>query len=230
VYGPAALTGLTAQGGLLRPAFSPRVRQYDLEMAWNQHSIELTPVLGSAKQVRINDVMSGGEAVRVEPGAEPITVEVAEEGGETVRYTLTPRRNLAAGATATADSFDTKFPPAMAVDGDGTYGDDASRWVSLANAGGHWLALDLGQERRIGRAVVATGHQRAANLPIQAMTLQASADGQAWRDIAGAAVTQNDRNVVELKFAPLTTRHVRLVVGQSPDDRARVYELALYEQ
>jgi hypothetical protein len=173
---------------------------------------------------------SEGQPVRVAVGAEPIAVEVTDEAGKPVRYTLMPRRNVAAGATATADGFDPKFPPKLAVDGQGRYDDDASRWVSPADARGHWLALDLGRARSIGRAVVATGHQRASDLPIAAMKLQASADGRMWHDIAGAAVKQNDRNVVQGTFAPIVTRHVRLVVSRSPDDRARVYEVALYEQ
>ncbi|MEV7814389.1 discoidin domain-containing protein [Streptomyces flaveolus] len=85
--------------------------------------------------------------------------------------------DLALGAAATASSFDPGREPAKAVDGNAT-----SRWaVSRADRSrvDSWLAVDLGGARTVDRLTLRW--EAAAG---RAYTVQGSADGQKWTDLA----------------------------------------------
>ncbi|MFI6349209.1 discoidin domain-containing protein [Streptomyces sp. NPDC050560] len=85
--------------------------------------------------------------------------------------------DLARGAAATASSHDTGKDPGFAVDGDAS-----TRWaVSVADRrrADSWLAVDLGEERSVDR--VTLRWEAAAG---RAYTVQGSADGERWDDLA----------------------------------------------
>ncbi|MEV0844856.1 discoidin domain-containing protein [Streptomyces sp. NPDC049954] len=85
--------------------------------------------------------------------------------------------DLARGTSATASSADAGKAAALAVDGDGT-----TRWaVSPAerSRADSWITVDLGQEREFDRVTL-----RWESAAGRAYTLQGSADGKTWTDLA----------------------------------------------
>lgn len=227
LYAPPVVNRIAAVNATLRPAFHPEITRYELVAPHSADLVELKVDPADAPVRVQGEPMAADGIARVRmDGGEAAEMQIAFPSGAR-SYQLNLLRNLAAGATVAASSADSKFPASNAIDGQAAMSDDASRWVSRTTDE-HWLTLDLHEPRTFGRAVIGTGHQRATTHSIRALKLQASEDGQSWYDIPGAAVSGNNKNVIHLEFNPVTSRHVRLVVTQTPDNRARVYELELY--
>lgn len=226
VYGPPPLQRLDAVTGRLRTPFSPAQDTYELVVGEDVEQIELRIEAGSADRITLNDQPVEGGTVRV-PAEDILTIE-ASSGDTAEVYSIHVLRNIAVGKPVQADSIEGNFQAVHAVDGMADATDDKSRWVSAVGSGEHWLSVDLGKPATISRAVIIHGHQRATTHAMRAFALQASDDGSTWREVPGASVTNNQSNTTELNFEPITARHIRLVVTDSPDGRARVYELELY--
>ncbi|HET9656292.1 MAG TPA: penicillin acylase family protein [Kineosporiaceae bacterium] len=124
--------------------------------------------------------------------------------------------NLARGKAATASGYQSNlfssYPPAAAVDGDGT-----TRWAGNWNDT-EWLQVDLGSAQTVSRAVLrweaAYGKQ---------YRIQVSSDGTTWRTVA--TVTDGAGGVDDIPFAATTARYVRMQGVQ----RGTQYGYSLYE-
>jgi hypothetical protein len=96
-----------------------------------------------------------------------------------------------------SSSYAKEYLPANAVDGD-----PATYWSSTF-ADPAWLAVDLGEVRKISRVRITW-----ENAYSKVFTVQASRDGQRWTDLF---TDENGKGgVSEVKFAPLESRHVRI--------------------
>ncbi|MFE2557868.1 discoidin domain-containing protein [Streptomyces sp. NPDC059352] len=156
-------------------------------------------------------------------------------GGVTIE-SAADSRNLAPEGTATASSVHDDFAAQNAISGTDATGEG---WVS-AVGDQHWLQVDLGSPRQIGRYVIlhrgatftAPG-QEAMNT--RDWALQTSADGTTWTDVD--TVTGNTANRTDRSFTPTQARYVRLNItnptqGSTPDTvenpRARIPRLSLF--
>jgi hypothetical protein len=90
-----------------------------------------------------------------------------------------------------------EYLPRYAVDGD-----PATYWSSTF-ADPAWLAVDLGETRRISRVSITW-----ENAFTKAFAVQVSSDGQTWTDVF---TEENGKGGVnEIKFAPVESHHVRI--------------------
>lgn len=108
---------------------------------------------------------------------------------------------LSQGKTVTVSSqfAETGYDPARAVDGD-----LKTRWASDFAARSGWIAIDLGEEKEIGRvwlSEIEWPETREFTLEIQ--------QGDAWKEIARGTTLGADKDIT---FAPAKARHVRLNV------------------
>ncbi|MCX7048884.1 MAG: discoidin domain-containing protein [Candidatus Sumerlaeota bacterium] len=126
------------------------------------------------------------------------------------------RQGLAVGKKATASSVVTDpngtYPPEQAVDGK-----DGTRWSSQFSDP-QWLAVDLGEPRKIAR--VQLKWEPAYG---KAYQIQVSDDGEKWKDVY--KTESGKGGVEEIKFAPVEARYVRIYGTQ----RATQYGYSLYE-
>lgn len=109
---------------------------------------------------------------------------------------------LAYGKAATASSVHSEtYAAANAVDGNvGTY------WSSSFNDGA-WLAVDLGEERRISRVRIVWEAAFARSYSVEVST-----DGQNWTAVC--RTEEGKGGISEITFAPVQARHVRLVCAR----------------
>jgi hypothetical protein len=113
-----------------------------------------------------------------------------------------------------ASSAQAAFPPARAVDGDNT-----TFWVSDGTQAGQGpsatnpqiLAVDLGVPARIGTVVMVP----RVDFGPSSYLIERSLDGVAWTAVADIAAAPN--STVPTSFAPVTARHVRLVITGGHD-------------
>ncbi|MFC9258258.1 discoidin domain-containing protein [Streptomyces hydrogenans] len=145
-------------------------------------------------------------------------------------------RNLARGGTATADSVHDDFAAQNAISGTDTTGEG---WVS-AIGDRHWLQVDLGSPRQIGRYVIKHRGATFTDPGQEAMntrdwTLQVSIDGTTWTEVD--TVTGNTADRTDRSFAPTQARYARLDISgptqrSTPDTvehpRARIPQFSLY--
>jgi alpha-L-fucosidase len=115
-------------------------------------------------------------------------------------------QSLTEGKKATASNVFQKnnhYGAAKAVDGD-----DHTRWATDGSTGPCWLEVDLGQPQTFDRAVI----QECVDygVRVKAFELQYK-DGDEWKTFhSGKAIGRN----LEVKFAPVTARHVRLNITE----------------
>ena len=154
--------------------------------------------------------------------------------------------NVAAaqGARATASSmFSPAYDAGKAIDGKWAVQDPndglgaSDKWNSVAGAGPHWLAIDLGRPRTIHRVVVR--HEgvlgvfrdetrfNTADFQIQG----ADAAAGPWTDLV-PPVVGNTLSLTTHDFAPATLRFLRILItkGTQPgaDQIARIYEVQAF--
>lgn len=122
-----------------------------------------------------------------------------------------PRENLAKGAAVKASSS-LEFPTSHATDGD-----MSTRWGS-ERTDAQWLAVDLGEERRIDGVKIAWEAAYA-----KAFEIQVSGDGQRWRTVE--RITNGKGGVQTIDFRPVVARYVRMQGLQ----RGTKYGYSIYE-
>lgn len=130
---------------------------------------------------------------------------------------LPDRPSLTAGAAATASNVyqnQAGWTADQAVDGDWN-----TRWASDHGVTSGWLEVDLGAERTFGQAALSEGWDRTRRWELQL-----------WRDGEWRTFAQGERigSNLELEFAPVTARRVRLNILESTNGPT-IWEFALYE-
>ena len=138
------------------------------------------------------------------------------------QYANAAKKNLALGATVTADSsYRQSSSPEKAIDG--KIG-DAHRWVSGDSQGPHWLEMSFGKKVPVASAHVHTGYGDSS--PVRNFTLQYW-DGGQWRDTPGGIVNDNRETAVVLNFEKtISANRFRLISHDSGP--MRVKELLLW--
>jgi alpha-L-fucosidase len=131
-----------------------------------------------------------------------IDVETLQKVGQMIPNPPPPSPpSLTTGKKATASSTWPRpgYEADKAVDGD-----ESTRWGAAADARSGWLEVDLGKETLIGRAVVKElGFHRTQQFAIQWK------DGEDWKDAVTGTTIAGEK---EIKFQPVTARHVRLSI------------------
>ena len=126
---------------------------------------------------------------------------------------------------ATASSQQTKYPASNAIDGKVT---DDSRWVSEKSDTPAWLAIDLGENRKLAGIHLFTGF--GAKDVVGAFKIQFWSAGK-WVDIPSADVTGNKANALAIAFdqtVSVETDKLRLWITASHQDAARVKEIVVW--
>jgi alpha-L-fucosidase len=81
-------------------------------------------------------------------------------------------------------------------------GDDTTRWGAAPDSRSGWLEVDLGQETRIGQALVKElGYQRTQEFAIEYK------DGETWKELVKGTAIAGEKTFT---FPPVAARHVRL--------------------
>jgi RHS repeat-associated protein len=154
-----------------------------------------------------------------------------------------PRYNLALGATATASSNWSGWPPSSCVNGDrkslnaGTNG----AWVDAApaNTFPDWLQLDFGANKTINEVDVFTlqDNYAGSSEPTLSMTFTQWGltaytveywTGSSWIQIPDASVTGNNKIWRKFEFSPISTSKIRVVTSASVDGYSRLTEVEAY--
>ncbi|MEU4447900.1 penicillin acylase family protein [Actinosynnema sp. NPDC050801] len=123
--------------------------------------------------------------------------------------------NLAAGATATASSYERGWyhsPPSHVVDGR-----PDTRWASDWSDP-QWVQVDLGTTRTVGRIVLSWEAAYAT-----AYRIELSTDGAAWRTVYTTSASDGGQDLAS--FRPDAARFVRMTGIQ----RATVYGYSIHE-
>jgi alpha-mannosidase len=160
----------------------------------------------------------GGACVQGLFGAEPGDVNVALGKWGTV-------------ATASS-SFGSGYTPYRAIDG--KWAGEHDKWNSAANAAPHWLCLDFGRVRVIGKVVLrhegVRGLGELYNTGAFRLQKGESPDGP-WTDLV-PPVRENRENVTTSDFSPTPVRYLRLAITQGEqngkNEFARIYEVEAY--
>ncbi len=127
--------------------------------------------------------------------------------------------------SAAASSNLPNYPAANAIDGKVT---DTSRWVSEKSTEPAWLALDLGEKRKLAGIHLFTGY--GASDVISAFKVQFWSAGK-WLDIPSADVSGNTANALAIAFdqtVSVETDKLRLWITASHQNAARVKELVIW--
>ena len=131
--------------------------------------------------------------------------------------------NIATGKPAsTSDNANANYYGALAVDGDTTT--NASRWVSDALNGEHWIEVDLQEDTRIYAFKTWIGYNGYGNA-IKEFSFQAWTGGQ-WETLVSG--TNNTEPVYFSDFEAVTTGKVRFLVPPYTGNQVRMFEIAVY--
>ncbi|MES2572772.1 MAG: discoidin domain-containing protein, partial [Verrucomicrobiota bacterium] len=191
---------------------------------------EYRAIADATKSVRLDEaaaLISKAEEAKIRMTTPAIVKAVDEVIAPLVKSRELLESNLAYGRSAkTSSDLRPGESGAMALDGV-----SKSKWCSK-DAPEHWLRVDLGAKRTIGRWVTKNagyiGEDRSVNT--RAFTLQSSDDSTNWRDID--AVTQNISDVTDRLVEPFEARYVRLLIFKpaqtNGEEKARLLELELY--
>jgi len=138
--------------------------------------------------------------------------------------------NLARAATVSVSSLfeNGRYPAKHINDGRVDIASNAGRWVSRRTMPQH-VELAWDAPRTVSAARIVTGYSNrgGAGDPIRDFVLQTH-DGAAWQDVPGTKVAGNTRIDWHARFAPVTTRRLRLLITAGHGETARLWELELY--
>lgn len=126
---------------------------------------------------------------------------------------------------ATASSQNPKYPAAKAIDGKVS---DDSRWVGQASTSPSWLALDLGETRKLAGVHLFTGY--GSKDVITDFTIQFWSDNK-WVDIPSASLSNNKASALAIAFdqtITVETDKLRLWITASHQNTARVKEIVIW--
>jgi hypothetical protein len=125
---------------------------------------------------------------------------------------------LSQGKAATSSSlYGGAYAATKAFDGD-----ESTRWAVANGQKTGWLAVDLGQEATVSRAVI----QEISWPSVTQFAIQAKDASGNWQDIA-SGTTIGSR--LELKFKPVKARYFRLDLRQS-SNMPNIEEFQLFDK
>ena len=151
-------------------------------------------------QTIVEAVLRGGRLVSLKVTPQSRAKDIVNWLGKTPRYKRPPSP-LSQGKTATASSTFVQpgYEPARAFDGD-----LATRWASDFAARSGWLAVDLGEEKEIGRVWLSEIEwQETREFAIEVK------QGADWKEVAHGTTIGADKTI---EFPPIRAREVRLHV------------------
>ena len=160
------------------------------------------------------DYTNGGE-----PRRRPVNVSVPG-------WLKTAGTNLA--RTATVHAADTEIRTSMLLnDGNGNVMDNGGRWLGRGVLP-HVVEFRWDKPVTLGAARVVSGYNQGGRLvaPVRDFSLQWF-DGGEWKG-AGESVTGNENPGWAVKFDPVRTTRMRLVITKTKDDVSRIWEVEFY--
>jgi alpha-L-fucosidase len=151
--------------------------------------------------VKFGNIFSLDVGPNYEGKLREIDVKTLQQVGEMIKNPPalpTPRPSLALGKPARASStWNAEYDASKAFDDD-----ESSRWGAAADARSGWLEVDLGQETKIGGALIKElGFHRT-----QAFVVEYQ-DGETWKELAKGTTIAGEKTI---EFAPVTARRIRL--------------------
>lgn len=198
-WGGAGMTGI--QEMLLAPEPGPHGKLHlfagwppEWDVAFKLHAPGPTLVEGALRGGKL-------EALKVTPSSR--AADVVNWLGKIPPYEPLPPPPvpLSQGKTVTVSSqfAEPGYEPARAVDGD-----LKTRWASDFAARSGWIAVDLGEEREIGRVWLAEVEWRET----REFAIEIK-QGETWKEIARGTTIGADKDIA---FAPVKARYIRLHV------------------
>ncbi|MCX7007901.1 MAG: DUF5703 domain-containing protein [Kiritimatiellaeota bacterium] len=198
-WGGAGMTGI--QEMLLAPEPGPHGKLH-LFPAWPA-DWDVDFKLHAPGQTLVEGVLRGGklESLKVTPSSRAADVVNWIRKIPPYEPLPPPPVPLSQGKTVTVSSqfAEPGYDPARAVDGD-----LKTRWASDFAARSGWIAIDLGEEKEIGRVWLSEIEWRETRE--FAIEIQ---QGETWKEIARGTTIGADKDIT---FAPVKARHIRLNV------------------
>jgi len=137
--------------------------------------------------------------------------------------------NFARKAKVTVSSLYPKvnYPASNINDGRYDLSDNAGRWVSDEDTQ-HWVTFEWEQPVKINAMRILTGQAGGGSpmTPITDFSLQSLRSR--WIDIPGTVVTDNEQCDFGCKFPEVETKQLRLRITNTPENRARLWEVEFY--
>lgn len=198
-WGGSGMTGI--QEMLLAPEPGPKGK-LNLFPAWPAEW-DVDFKLHAPGRTTVEAVLRGGKLASLKVTPKSREKDIVHWLGKSPAYQPPPPPPvpLSQGKTVTASSqfVEAGYDPARAVDGD-----LKTRWASDFAARSGWIAIDLGEEREIGRVWISEiewPETRDFALEIK--------QGETWKEIARGTTIGAEK---EITFTPLKARHIRLNV------------------
>ncbi|NIP22415.1 MAG: alpha-L-fucosidase [Phycisphaerae bacterium] len=184
---------------------------------WSENGLSLPPI---PKKIIASSVLTGGSA-KVKQTDEAIEISVPKEHRQEVDTIIKLEldgpaseiapigmrsSSLAYGKKAKASNIyrnSAGYRPAKAVDDD-----PATRWATDAGIKKAWLEVDLGKRTKFNQAAIIEEFDRVRQFELQYK------EGGQWRTITEGTKIGNK---LQLKFTPVTARHVRLNILNATD-------------
>lgn len=131
------------------------------------------------------------------------------------------------GAKASADSYQSGYPPSHVTDGDSM--DPNDRWISKDVPGDHWLIIDFGEPKPFYRIEIYSGEEHDSRYILKNFTVQYWT-GTEWSDLGTVK-----NNLVEnpvFNFGTVTSQRIRIFITSANyiDHAARVFEVKVISE
>jgi hypothetical protein len=181
--------------------------------------------------VRVKEIETGLFELGLEKGQEVVLTQDAGDQRPVVAPCVLPPESvnffgikvpkksppgaLSTGKPAKASSqWGGGFEASMAFDGD-----ERTRWGAAPNSRSGWLEVDLGQEMKIGRALI-----KELEFPRTQEFVIEYQDGEVWKELARGTTIAGEKMI---EFAPVSARRVRLNILKA-NEVPTLEEFALY--
>ena len=115
-------------------------------------------------------------------------------------------------------------------DGNGKIEDNSARWIGKGTMP-HIIEYRWDQEVDLGASRMISGRYNGARVldPVSDFKIQYSDDdGKTWKD-ALPAVKKNEKPAWSATFAPIKTKHLRVVITGAPHNLSRLWEIEFYQ-
>ena len=134
-----------------------------------------------------------------------------------------------ARVASSGDRDATISPPALVNDGQADWLRNELRWLSHAEVP-NWIEFEWDQPKTIAAVRVLSGYNQGGRVgdPIESFVFQYF-DGRQWQDIEATDTQANQLVDWHVKFEPVTSEKIRLMVRQTTIDVSRIWEIELYE-
>jgi alpha-L-fucosidase len=194
---------------------------------WDGDTLTLPQI---PKKIMVSSVLTGG-AARVKQSSEGIEISVPKANQQELDTIIKLQLDGPAGEISPLGMLSSSLAYSKKVKASNVYqnmrqysadkavdDDPATRWATNTGTEQAWLEVDLSKSLTFNRAMVSEAFDRVQKFELQYK------DGGQWRTITEGKIIGKKLN---LKFSPVTARHVRLNILKASDGPT-IWEFQLF--